>query len=224
MASDLADRAPADEARIGPTPGRIAVVAIAGVALLFGAGVLAGVALAFADTGVRSPVKAAAAIAAGLALVGGSAAVLIRTLPKLDPGEASPRTRRARTMLYVSMAIGGVLGAVLQIGALRSNPDGGFFPLEAFSGPVSPAIAIFAIAVWLIAVPIVSIHWWRNVDEHEALAYKDGALAGIYAYSAIAPTWWMGWRGGFLPEPQEILIYAAVVTVWGLVWMQRRYA
>ena len=207
-----------DEVRDGPSPARIALLAGAGIALLFGAGVLAGVTMAFVDDVVKSPGKAIAIAALGLVLVVGSLFVLRGVVPHMLGGGVSPRTKRARTMVYLSAAIGGVIGAVLQLGALRGGD-----PAAAVTGPIPPLVAAFVIAVWLIAVPLISLRWWRNVDEHEALAYKDGALAGVYAYSAIAPTWWIGWRGGFFPEPQEIVIYLAVVTVWGLVWMMRRY-
>ena len=202
----------------GPSPAQIALLAGAGIALLFGAGVLAGVTMAFVDGVVKSPGKAALIAALGLALVIGSAIVLRKVVPHMLGGEVSPRTKRARTMVYLSGAIGGVIGIALQWSALGSDPR------AVLSGPVPPVVAAVIIAVWLIAVPILSVRWWRNIDEHEALAYKDGALAGVFAYSAISPTWWVGWRGGFFPEPQEMLIYLAVVTVWGLVWMMRRYA
>jgi hypothetical protein len=207
-----------DEPRDGPSIAVIALAVVAALAVLFGAGVVAGVGAAFADDAVRSPVKGMVGIAVGLAVMAGGGYVLWRALPRFRSGIVSPRTRRARSILYLSMAVGGVLGAVLQFSTLGADPR------DSITGPISPAVSAFAIAIWVIVVPLLSWRWWRNVDEHEALAYKDGALVAMYAYSAIAPTWWMAWRGGFLPEPQEMVIFMAVILVWGAVWMMRRFA
>lgn len=197
----------------------IAVLAVSFPAMLFGIGVVAGASVAAVERwGDNSP-WVLPIILGGLALALGSAWMLFRTLPRLlrADGPVSPRTSKARSMLYLSMAIGALLGAVISFGSFDADPR------VMASGPVAPPVALFAIAVWIIAVPLVSWRWWRNIDEHEALAYKDGALAGIYAYSFIAPAWWMGWRGGFLPEPQEMVTFLIIIAVWGLVWVARRY-
>lgn len=203
--------------RDGPTALQVILAGVAAMALVFGIGVVAGVLGAMAEDSVRSPAKALAGVGIGLAIVIGSAAYLWRTLPRLLGGRVAPRIRQARGMLYLSGAVGLVLGAVIQLGVL-GTPDA-----DPWSGPLPPAVAAFAIAVWLIAVPLLSWRWWRNIDEVEALAYKDGSLVAIYAYCAIAPSWWMGWRGGFLPAPDYMLTFVAVLTVWGVVWIARRF-
>lgn len=197
----------------------IALVAVAAPVMLFSIGVVAGAIAGAVEKGGDHSPWLAPVILAALVLAGGALWLLIRTVPRLLKTDypLSPRTGKARSMLYLSMAIGAVLGAVISFGSLGDDPR------TLWSGPIAPGIALFAIAVWIIAVPLMSWRWWRNIDEHEALAYKDGALAGIYAYSFVAPSWWMGWRGGFLPEPQEMITFLVVIAVWGLVWAFRRY-
>src|SRR5690606_7876456 len=122
-----------------------------------------------------------------VAVLVGASVLAFRAIMTLRPGPASPRTIKARKMLYLSMALGGIIGVVLQLGDTSSD--------ALIEGPLPPAIAVFAIAALLIVLPWVSWNWWRNIDEHEAQSYKDGALVGIYTYSAITPVWWFGWRG-----------------------------
>ena len=51
-----------------------------------------------------------------------------------------------------------------------------------------------------------------------------GALLGLYCYAILVPAWWLGWRAGLLPEPQHMLIYLAVLTIWSAGWLWRRIA
>ncbi|MXO73841.1 hypothetical protein GRI40_01205 [Altererythrobacter aerius] len=202
----------------GPSFRDIAVAAIAGLALLFGIGLLAGLAVAASEGAIRNPARAATGLAIAVLLVAGCGWALWRVGRKLTGGIMSPRQRTARRMVILSMAIGAVLGAALQISALDGDP------LAISTGPVPPFAALVTIAVFLTAVPAVSWRWWRSIDEHEALSYKDGALVAVYAYSAIAPTWWMAWRGGFLPEPHYMATFLIVMAVWAAVWGLRRFS
>ncbi|MFN6936226.1 MAG: hypothetical protein ACK4NZ_13880 [Tsuneonella sp.] len=179
-------------------------------------GALVGFVAAASEEGLEHSVAAYLAFFGILAVLVGSTWLAIRAVKALRAGPASPRTTKARKMLYLSMALGGVVGVVLQLGDTSSN--------AMIEGPLPPAIAVFAIAALLIGVPLVSWNWWRNIDEHEAQSYKDGALVGIYTYSAITPIWWFGWRGGFFPEPHAMIIFLIVTAVWGLTWAYRRYA
>ena len=134
--------------------------------------------------------------------------------------DASPRVTRSRKLLTLSGLIGGVVGILLVLGSLATGAEP---PSMLSNHPIEGWIAIAIIAVWLVVVPPLTWQWHRSIDEHEASAYRDGTLAGMYAYCAIAPTWWLGWRGGFLPEPQEMITFLAVIFVWGVVWVVRRH-
>jgi hypothetical protein len=185
-----------DEARPPLWRHPILVSALAGFGLLFAAGIATGVVAGSLERGAMKPLAAAVMLGA-LALVAGCGWLLWRTLPGLY-AETSPRVTRSRRLLTVSAAVGGALGLLLTLGALATGQE----PPDVFSNaPIAGWIALATIGVWLLVVP-----------------------AGIYAYCAIAPTWWFGWRGGFLPEPQEMVTFLIVVVVWGLVWLTRRYA
>jgi hypothetical protein len=49
-------------------------------------------------------------------------------------------------------------------------------------------------------------------------------MAGGLAFTFTAPVWWMGWRGGFLPEPDVMILFVAVLVVTWIANMWKRYA
>lgn len=196
----------------------ILIAAAAGTLMLFSFGVTAGVILGSLERGAMKPVAVAFLIGA-LILAVLSAWSLKRTIPAIFT-EVSPSVGRARRMVVWSGAIGGVLGVVLVLGSMTVGSE----PPSAFSNAPLPGwLAIAAIAMLLIVVPPVTWIWHRSIDEHEAQAYREGTLAGMYAFSAIAPTWWIGWRGGLWAEPDTMIIFFIVYAVWGLVWVVRRH-
>lgn len=134
-----------------------------------------------------------------------------------DPNEPiSPKTHKAYNLLLGSGLIGGVLGLFLAIG----TED----PRELLSnGPMSLALVIPSLAVWLVIVPVISWHWHRNIDEHERDAYQTGGLIALYLYIFLAPAWWLAARGGLVPAPDSMVLYLIVLTVWGVGWFWRRY-
>ncbi|MFA9199679.1 MAG: hypothetical protein ACEQR8_00625 [Cypionkella sp.] len=186
--------------------------------MLFATGVVAGVAAGSIERGAMKPLAGAILLAA-LAVAVLCGWLLRRSLPVIF-AQTSPRVGKARRMAVLSGVIGALIGMLMVLGSVWAGEE----PPSLFSNaPLPGFVALIAIAALLLLVPPITYIWHRSIDEHEALAYRDGTLAGIYAYCAIAPTWWLGWRGGFLPEPQEMITFLIVVAVWGIVWTVRRY-
>lgn len=199
-----------------PTPARLAMAVLGGLLVLAPLGGLLGFTVAISENGVRHPWKAAAVVAVMLAMIAAGVAILRRMPPYFVSGPVSPRTRRSRNMVVVSMLLGALIGALLVLGGISDDP------FRLVDSPLPPLVAVLAIAVWLIVVPVITWIWWKNIDEVEAEAYKDGALLGIYAYTFIAPSWWIGWRGGFFPEPREMIVFMTVMVVWSIGWMRKK--
>ena len=98
-------------------------------------------------------------------------------------------------------------------------------PFSAFSdAPLPPALAVGLALPIAVLLPLLCLYWHRWVaDEQDAAAYGKGALIGLYTYFIGAPTWWLLWRGGLLPAPDGILIYLAIITITGIIWLWAKY-
>lgn len=137
-------------------------------------------------------------------------------------GEAplTPKERLNRNILIASAALGGIMGAAVAIAS--GEGIGLFSPLS--DAPLPPLVALAMVLVTGVLVPALSFVWHRSaIDEQEVDAYKTGALYGLYVYMIGAPVWWFAWRGGFVPEPNGVIIFFVTVTTVGVVWMWKKY-
>ena len=195
-------------------------MAISGIGALFMAGAIAGFTAAAREDGgfnaVHGGVLAVMATLFAFCLFD-----IWRTMRRwqTEDGLASPRVKRSRALLIASGLVGGVIGMMISMQEGDPRTGGGFFSDSPL--PSSTAMAIMALIV--IGVPALLWFWHRSIDEHEAEANRDGALMGIYTYSTVAPAWWIGWRGGVLPEVHGEAIFLLVMAVWGVTWLWRRY-
>ena len=186
-----------------------------GLTLIFLAGVLAGYLGVVIEHG-RINLPGAVTLALIVSLITLVSYVMWRFWPRTEPEPVAPRIRSARNLVGLMAAVSLPLGIMLGIaddgaGLLFSN------------GPISPVIATTGIVIWAIATPLVTWLWWRKIDEHEADAYRDGALVAAHAYMCTVPTWWMATRAGWLPPQDPMLVMLAVACLWCAVWFTRRY-
>lgn len=134
-------------------------------------------------------------------------------------GPIGANEKQSRNLVLAAGTIGGVFGLLLAIGGIEADDMTYMFG----DGPISPALGALFLAVWFIAVPVISWLWWRVIDEHEARSYSFGGMAALNVYYFVTPGWWIGWKAGFVPEPQHMAIYLVVTAVWLVGWMWRRY-
>ena len=130
----------------------------------------------------------------------------------------SKSERGSNRLLLLSGVLGGVLSLAMVVG---TSLWGGSFELMS-NEPVPPLVAGIVIAAWLVLMPWITIAWYRTVDEHERETYVSGAMFALHAYAVVVPAWWLAWRGGFMSEPNHMLIYLGVIAIWGLAWLWRR--
>ncbi len=214
MESDIPDHPDDKIDRFGFVK-RAVVGTLGGIVLVFLAGIAAGFTSVVMDHGGPGVIDVAVLAAIALAAVT-VAWGLWRFLKQTDFGPEAPSVKRSRRLLYVMMGIGLVMGIVLGVGG-----EGDFGDI--LNGPIDMAIALAAIAIWLVVVPYGTWLWWRSVDEHEAGAYRDGGLIAIHAYIFVAPTWWLATRAGLAPPQDPMLVLLLVSGVWGAAWFVRRY-
>jgi uncharacterized protein YacL len=199
--------------------GRIALIVGTLLVAVFGVGMTAGIIAVNLKRGTAISPTSLALVAAAALLAALAAYVAYRTSRAMTAAAGAPtsRERRNRVVLVVCGAIGGIMGMVLSLA--------GTTPMGAFSNePIAPWLAAalaFAIGVLM---PVLCVYWHRSVaDEQEAAAYNKGALIGLYVYLLGAPTWWLLWRGGLLPEPNGIIIYMITIGVTGVIWLWAKY-
>lgn len=209
---DAFDERPSDGA-ILLRRGVIGVVGV--ILLLFMAGMIAGYTSVMIEHG--GPRLIDAAVLGAMLLVTALVAWgMWRLWPSSVDEPVAPRVRSARLLVIAALVVSVVLGIVL------AEADSG--SLAVFSNaPVSPGLASLAIVLWLIAGPVITWLWWQKIDEHEAGAYRDGALVAVHAYMFIAPAWWIASRAGWLPAQDPMLVLLAVSLLWAIIWFVRRY-
>lgn len=191
------------------------IATLGGIALVFVAGMITGFTSHVIETDGFN-FKAAAILGAMLLLAGGIAYAMWRLWPQMRDEPVAPRVRNARRILIAACLLGAPLGFVIGIS--------GEGPGEIFGNtPISPVIAAAIIVSWLIIGPLVTWLWWRQIDEHEAGAYREGGLIAAHAYLFVSPAWWIATRAGWLPPQDPMLVLLAVCLVWCLVWFVRRY-
>lgn len=216
MNSEIPDH-PDDDADRFALIKRAVVATLGSLALIFLAGIAVGFTAAVIEHDGPDVIDVAVLGTITLLFIAGAWG-LWRYLAKATLVPEAPRVKRSRRIIYVICGISAVLGILLGIG---TNTDDG---LEFFSNaPVDPVIAVIALAVWLVAVPVATWVWWKSIDEHEAGAYRDSGLIAAHLYMFLVPTWWLASRAGFLPPQDPMIVFILVSCVWSAVWFGRRY-
>lgn len=136
-----------------------------------------------------------------------------------DPDRVAPREKRARTILWVSGALGGVIGLLL----VTSDIASGGPSASPLSGPIPAWVAIAIAAPFVTILPWLSWQWKRSIDEHERISAFIAAEVAAFAYMIVLPVWWLLWRGGLLGAPDQIAVYMGFILLYTAVWLYRKY-
>lgn len=123
-------------------------------------------------------------------------------------------------LLIISGIIGGIIGVILAVQAINSDE----LSLNSIINAPIPTLLALALAFfWAIIMPIICYYWYKNVDEQEMHAVRIGAYYSLYIYMIGAPTWWILWRGGLVPQPNGIIIYIITVYSFCGIWLWKKY-
>ncbi|MBV9883977.1 MAG: hypothetical protein JO276_13295 [Sphingomonadaceae bacterium] len=135
--------------------------------------------------------------------------------PRDYEGIERGRRRRKLAIVLAMGAVGGIGGAI--IGA---REDGHLFDL---AHPWPPLLCLVVAALFLLAVVVGTLLMRRQVDEVERMTKLRATHAGAYLLLVGYPLWFLLWKGGFLPEPQHVAIYASVLIVSLLASLYYRF-
>ncbi|MGB3165346.1 MAG: hypothetical protein WBA68_01060 [Alteraurantiacibacter sp.] len=147
----------------------------------------------------------------------GLAYPLWRWRPDFTLGEPmTPRGKRMRWFLVGLVVFGAIVAMPL---ILADGPDGERLSLFS-NGPVPQWAAAAMLVLWLVFMPALALYGRRQSDDFAKAVGEFSSMVGFQFFATVTPAWWMGWRGGFLPEPQVMVIFVAtlvvvnVATVW----------
>lgn len=191
-----------------------------GLVMLFGFSAAAGVAGAVLfDPTIAHPVKWQTWAFLALFLLVGVAGLrgLLRLKPWAQDEPISPATRRTNGLFALSGLV--AVPGVLALAIATISPDD---PFRLFSNsPVSPWIALAAIASWLLSMA-VGWWWYFSADEHEREAYDIGSVVAAGFFSVVTPVWWVAARAGLAPPPDAMILWLVTMVILSIGWIWRR--
>jgi hypothetical protein len=132
-------------------------------------------------------------------------------------GEKLHSARRRRFWLILgALSVVGILGGAI-----------GIIILESEEGRVISAPLLAAAAAGVILVTALFLYGsWRffaDVDELELLDNLWGSLVGFYAYGATFPAWWALNKLGYLPEPNDWVIFNIALLTALVAYFYRKW-
>ena len=147
-------------------------------------------------------------------------AMTFRKWPTLNQNDPiTPRTRRYGWSMIA------LIGFAVVTSLFFIRLGNGRMATELFSnGPLPTPAALIAAALWLVGLPLVAALTRRNMDEVERGLLVTGESTGFRFFSIAAPVWWLGYRGGVLPQPDVMILFVAVLMVSSAGNLARRIA
>lgn len=134
-------------------------------------------------------------------------------------GEARERRRAVQKTLTIGVIAAMGLVAGFYVGAHDARSGSGLF-----GGTWPPAAALLIAASYLGSLLIGGLVLSRRTDEVERLAQYKATAAAAASYIVLYPTWFVLWKGGFVPEPVHwvpFVIFWLVLAVSSLVYRYR---
>jgi len=128
-----------------------------------------------------------------------------------NPGERAEAARRrgARARIALSVAIAVLIVAGTAI----------------FKRPGQQVAPGWAIAFVFLYVGAMVFGWWRTCRVADEVEARNNQAAMVWAgcfYGLTYPVWYFLWRGGVVPEPDHMLMYAATVAVAAVTYAIRK--
>lgn len=208
-----------DDNSIGARVKRVVIPMLcfgAGISLLLG-GIAAGAMLS-----AKGQIISAGIVASVITGIIGGVIVIatFRKWPTLTQGDpVTPRTRR------YSWAMVALIAFAMLMSLAFARPEGGSMANDLYSnGPLPTNLAVGLALLWLVGMPLLSAMTRSNMDEVERGLLQFGESAGFRFFTIIAPAWWLGFRGGVLPQPDVMILFGAVLIASFIANVARRIA
>ncbi len=206
-------------------PVRLAIVIGLTFALIFSVGVIVGFFTSHTGGGISSgDVLVGTPVVLFAALICWQLIVQVQRILGLGREKSGPRTRLVKTLWAFSIALGAVIGAATVLGTKKADHTsfGSTFRAALSEAPLPPGIAL-ALLLALGIVALISIVYFRNIDEHERAAQGFASTIALNAYILVTLAWWIAARGGLAPPYDAAITFAIIVAIWYAGWLWQKY-
>lgn len=128
--------------------------------------------------------------------------------PMVDERGRGERAENARSrkfwwILGGAGLLGGVLGGVHSV-----------LTMGDFSQGLPAGWAIALAVAFSIGSAVVSIYFFRSIDELELRDNLVACTIGLYFYILVYPAWFLLWKGGLVVEPMhEALFFGTLIAM-----------
>lgn len=202
---------------------------LAGLGVVMTSGAIAGFMAEHKVNGGGALSGSALAVLAGFgAIIAGLTYAIWRNAQKLKASGENMTRRETlnRNIIVACGLLGGLIGVSLAVIGISRLPDSAELDLGSLlvTGPIPVAASLILVFVWGVIMPVIAWFWHtRAIDEQEASAYRDGGYYAAYTYLILTPVWWLLWRGGLVPEPNNVAIFMTFSLIWTAVWFWKKY-
>ncbi|HCF25043.1 MULTISPECIES: hypothetical protein [unclassified Novosphingobium] len=206
-------------------PVRLAIILALGVALIFSIGVVVGFFGSHSGTRVSpGDILVGAPVVLFAALICWLLIVQIRRLVGMDRRKTGPRTRMAKTLWTFSLALGAVIGAGLVLTSKEKSGSGfdATFRTLLSESAIPSGIAI-ALLLALAITALITVVYYRNIDEHERAAQGFASTLAINVYILVTLAWWTAAKGGLARPYDAAAAFVLTVFVWFAGWLWQKY-
>ena len=136
----------------------------------------------------------------------------------------SPKQRRLRRIWILLIAIGAIAGIATALIDSRSSGAGHARlsqPLLS-DAPISPLAAVIFLAA-LVLTAIISVLYYRTIDEHDRSTQEYASLVGLNTYGFLFFSWGIAAKGNFAPPVNHGAVFVAVMMTFLVTLLWRRY-
>ncbi|MEM9312744.1 MAG: hypothetical protein AAGA34_14985 [Pseudomonadota bacterium] len=145
---------------------------------------------------------------------------LYRTMPDFTMGE--PNTKRGNQSRSIMVAVV-LVGLAIGFPIITADSEQGGALLWS-NGPIPATAALAALLIWAAALPILHFAGRHYGDEHTVGVHDFSMMVAGSLFYYLAPIWWIGWRGGFFPQPDVMVLFVIALIAATVANYWKRFA
>jgi hypothetical protein len=128
-----------------------------------------------------------------------------------NPGERAEAARKRRSLMMIAANV--AIAVVIVVGTAIVKRPG---------QQITPGWAIAFAIIYVGALVFGGWRMCRAVDEVEVRNNRAAMVWAACFYGLTYPVWFFLWKGGLVPEPDHMLMFAATVAVAAAAYAIRK--